>query len=298
VSRARVVVTGASGFLGRRVVRRLSRDYDALAVSRGGGDSVPGVTIVHRDLSAGWTAALPERADAVIWLAQSRRYREFPGGAGDMFSVNVAALFEALEWARRSGVRRFLYASTGSVYAPADGPLAEDAPVAAATFYAATKLSGEQLARQYAGFFEILIGRVFGMYGPGQTDMAMARIIDAGAAGRPVRLRGGIGMELTPLYVDDAAELLARLIEVRLPENPLVVNLAGPEATTLAAVAAAAAAGSGREVELVAEPGEPARLTADTRRLRALLPDLAFHELAAGIAATVAARGAAEQRKG
>ena len=298
MSRLRVVVTGASGFLGRRVVQRLSDAQDVLAVRRRGGAAVAGVTLVRGDLGAGWTAALPERADVVVWLAQSRRYREFPDGAEDMFGVNVVALFEVLEWARRSGVRRFFYASTGSVYAPGAGPFAEDAPVAAATFYAATKLGGEQLARQYAGFFEVVIGRIFAMYGPGQADMAMARIIDAAAAGQPVRLRGGIGMELTPLYVDDAAGIVAGLIEVPLPENPLVVNLAGPDVTTLAAVAAEAAAASGSRVEPVTEPGEPARLTADTRRLRALLPTLAFHELAAGIAATVAARGAAEQRSG
>ena len=298
MSGARVVVTGASGFLGRRAVQRLARGHDVIAHSRARGDAAPAVSVVQGDLGAGWTAALPERADVVVWLAQSRRYREFPAGAEDMFKVNVAALFEALEWARQSGVRRFIHASTGSVYTPGGGPVAEDAPVAAATFYAATKLNAEQLARQYAGCFEVVAGRIFGMYGPGQADMAIARVIDAAAGGEPVRLRGGIGMELTPLFVDDAAEILAALVDVALPENSLVLNLAGPEATTLAEIAAMAAACSGREARLVAEAGEPARLVADTSRLRALLPHMAFHSLAAGIAATVAARGAAEHRSG
>jgi nucleoside-diphosphate-sugar epimerase len=296
VSRPRIVVTGASGFVGSGVVARLATRADVVAVSRTPREPGAAGTTHLADLGPAWADTLPGGADAVVWLAQSRRYREFPEGADDMFRVNEAALLAALEWARRQGVGRFIYASTGSVYAPAPGPLTEASPVAATSFYAATKLNGEQLARQYAGFFDVIIARVFGVYGPGQRGMAIGRVAEAAATGEIVTLRGGIGMELTPLFVADAVEVFAGLVDAPLPENPLVLNVAGPEATTLASVAHRAAELAGRTAAIAAEPGEAARLVADTRRLRALLPGIEWHGLAAGLAATFAARGAATQR--
>lgn len=270
----RVVVAGASGFIGRAVAARLGQRFDVHGLS-------------SSDME------YPETADSLVWLAQSRRYREFPEGAADMFAVNEAALFAALEWSRLRGVRRFVYASSGSVYAPSSGLLSEDAPVAPATFYAATKLNGEHLAARYSGLFEVIIARIFGVYGPGQAGMAMARVIGLAAAGQQVSLRGGIGLDFTPLYIDDAALILDSLLELPLESSSLVINLAGRERTTLADVAASAAAAAGREPIIVSEPGEPAQLVADTRRLTALMPGFEFHTLAAGVSATVAALDAA-----
>jgi nucleoside-diphosphate-sugar epimerase len=289
-------VIGAGGFIGARVVARLARHHAVVGVVRRAPADAPASSFVAADLGPGWTSALHDPADVVVWLAQSRRYREFPAGASDMFRVNESALFAALEWAREHGVRRFIYASTGSVYAPADGPLAESCAVAATNFYAATKLNGETLASQYGGLFDVVIGRVFGVYGPGQTGMAVARVIESAASGRPVPLTGGVGMEFTPLFVEDAAEIFARLISAPLASSPLIVNLAGPDVTTLAAIAELAARAAGTGAQLGREAGNPARVIADIRRLRTVLPDLTFHGLADGVAATVAALGIAQQR--
>ena len=299
MSATRVVVVGAGGFIGARVLERLAGHHPVVAVVRRMPERHPGagardVQFVPADLGPGWANVLTGNADVVIWLAQSRRYREFPAGAADMFRVNEAALFETLEWAREHGVGRFIYASTGSVYAPAQGPIPESWPAGGSSFYAATKLNGEMLARQYSGCFEVVIGRVFSVYGPGQSGMAVARVVESAAHGRPVSLAGGVGMELTPLYVDDAAEIFAKLVSVPLPANPAILNIAGPEATTLATIASLAANAAGVSVRLVEEAGEAARVAADTRQLRAMLPDMRFRGLADGITATVAALGMAQ----
>jgi nucleoside-diphosphate-sugar epimerase len=296
VSRLRVVVIGAGGFIGARVVARLAGRHAVVGLVRRAPAEASLATFVTADLGPGWTSVLHEPADVVIWLAQSRRHREFPGGAADMFRVNETALFAALEWAREHGVRRFIYASTGSVYAPAEGPMTEACPVGATSFYAATKLNGETLAAQYGGLFDVVIGRVFGVYGPGQAGMAVARVIESAARGRPVPLTGGVGMEFSPLYVEDAAEIFARLASAPLPSSPLIVNVAGPDVTTLAAIAELAARAGGAQAQLGHEAGRPARIIADIRKLRAVLPDLTFHGLAEGVAATVAALGTAQQR--
>lgn len=282
-----VVITGAGGFLGRRLVPRLAGTVEVVAVAR---ESVPGlsrVTPIAADLGPGWTVALPSHADGVVWLAQSRRYREFPDGAHDMFRVNEAALFDLLDWARRSGVQRLVYASTGSVYAASSAPLAETAPTLPSSFYAASKLNGEHLVSQYAGEFEVVIARIFGLYGSGQTGMAMAAIVEAVAQCRPVELTDGVGMTLTPLHVDDAAAIMEQLLRVELPEPLLVVNVAGVERVTLADVARETGRLLGIAPVIRSRSGEAPALIADVAKLRALLPGMMFKPLRAGLAETL-----------
>ena len=89
-----VLLTGTSGYIGSNLRQYMfTQNYEDLVfVDRCNGF----------DLSMpGWSNQLPEKnVDVVIHLAQSRRYREFPDGAEDMFQVNVASAFELLEWAR------------------------------------------------------------------------------------------------------------------------------------------------------------------------------------------------------
>lgn len=287
MNRPRVLVTGASGFLGGRAVPALARHADVWALVRTPGAAPPSATTVVADLAPGWTTGLPE-VDTVVWLAQSRRYREFPAGAGDMFRVNEAAFFELLEWARIRGVSRVVYASTGSVYAPAAPPWHEGSPTAGSTMYSATKLNAERLLAQYAECFGCVIARVFSVYGPGQEGMAVASVAAAAYAGRPVTLNEAIGMRCTPIYVDDAAAAFAALAQIALPASPLVVNVAGPEVVTLADVARIAASLAGRRPVIERGAGAAPSVIADTTRLREMLPDLAFRDLAAGLAATFA----------
>lgn len=239
----RIVVTGAGGFVGRRLCAMFSaRGHAVFAVVHP--DSLaeakrllPNVeTVLPIDLAQLDVARLPAHADAVVTLGQARHFREFPQKAEEIFSVNVAANLKILHWAMNAGVRHVVHASSGGVYGGSHGVpfretdlLAVDSPLG---FYLGTKLCAEILLQNYRQFFEgIAILRPFFIYGPGQRcDMFVARLIDSIRNGRPVRLQGRNGLRVNPVFVDDAVSAFARALDFR---GCSIFNVAGPEVVTL-----------------------------------------------------------------
>lgn len=215
------VVTGASGLIGRHLVKALAGREEVWATSRNvaGHAFADGVRAIEWDLRHSEPpATLPQRVDTVFHLAQSDGYRDFPEQAGDVFDVNVASTARLLEWSRRRGVTRFVLASSGGV----EGGRG---------FYVASKRSAELLAASYEGIFTVIIVRFFFVYGRGQrATMLIPRLVDCVRQGRPVRLDGRDGMRLNPLHVTDAAAALQRVTALA---DSQTLDLAGPDVLTI-----------------------------------------------------------------
>lgn len=205
-----LLVTGAHGFIGSHLCRRLAAEHKVFAVARGGGESPTGVHLVVADLEhRGFTETLPAEIDVVVALAQSRHYREFPDQARDVFNVNVASLLELLDWSRRGGVRQFVYASSASVHAPSEQPLGEAMPPHPASFYGRTKRMAEMAVESYADFFSTVVLRLFTVYGPGQANNALVPLLMRRIRRHePVTLDGQNGLWLSPIYVDDVCDVI------------------------------------------------------------------------------------------
>lgn len=219
----RIVVTGGSGLLGSHLLPLLKGRQ---------------VTVFNRDdfdLSGQPDgSALPEKVDAVVCLAQSRRFREFPDGATDIFSVNTAQVLGMLDYARRAGAKSFVFTSSGGVYGSGDHPFTEEDPLAPAGelgFYLTTKLCAEAVVREFAPFMNIAVLRPFFIYGAGQLrSMLMPRLVDKVRAGRPVQLQGQEGIKINPIHALDAALAVKAAMGLQGLE---IVNVAGPEVLTL-----------------------------------------------------------------
>ena len=268
-----VLVTGAAGLLGKSLMPLLAADHRVVAVSRDGATHWPEPNVVPlaADLSRPLDPAiLPERIDAVVYLAQSPRFREFPDGAADMRQVNTDQPLALIEEARRRGASSFVYASTGSVYAPSVEPLSEDGPAPATGFYASSKMAAELLLRPYGPLLNVALLRFFFIYGKDQKrDMLLPRLVDSVSEGRGVTLDGEQGLRFQPLHVSDAAAAVARSIGL---EGLNTINVAGPEILSIRAVCEAAGRAVGATPSFsVSPPGAPRDLVADTSRMRELL---------------------------
>jgi UDP-glucose 4-epimerase len=227
----RVLLTGANGFIGRRFVETHGADHELFALTRTVAPDVPGVEWIPHDLVEPLTSVtLPDRIDAIVHLAQSRRYRDFPDGARDVFEVNTRSTLELLEYARAAGAGSFVYASSGGIYGYGYERLLESDPVNPLNFYFSSKYAAELLIANYQSFFRTNILRFFFVYGPEQRGMLVPSLVERVRRGEEVVVQGDPGLRINPIYVDDAVRALESALAH--PASGLF-NIAGDETVTM-----------------------------------------------------------------
>jgi UDP-glucose 4-epimerase len=284
----RVLVTGATGLIGSRLVPRLAGRHEVIALVRPG-SAAPAheVETIGADLARLDERRLPDRLDAVVHLAQSPAFRDFPDGAADVFAVNVESTARLLEHARSVGATTFVHASSGSVYGGGRGPLTEDAPLAPRTHYAATKAAADLLVGSFGSILRTVVLRPFAVYGTGQTGMLVPMLLDRLRAGGPIEVQGDPGIRLSPVHVDDAARAFEAALTL---DRSDVVNVAGDEEVSLRDLVELLAAADGRSATIrhVGE-GDGGSLVGDNARMKTLLGVVPRTTLREGLAELVSA---------
>lgn len=288
----RVVLAGASGFVGERLLARLGETTEVYALSRSrprnlaaSHHHVP-ADLSHVDADR-LVELLPERVDAVVHLAVSPRHRDFPDSAADLFAVNCASVASLAEFGRRAGAGQLIYGSTGAVYADdAGAPQREDSPTGPSAFWAAAKLAGEAIARGYSSELSVWVPRLYFPYGPDQIDRLVPNLIATVAAGRPVSLAGDDGIVFPPIWVDDVVDVLhAAIVNVWSG----TMNVAGPEALSLREVAMVIGRHLTIDPEFIAVDGDAARFEPDLTQLHTVCAARDFVSFDDGVARLVAA---------
>jgi UDP-glucuronate 4-epimerase len=236
-----ILVTGAAGFIGFHVARRLLTEghhvvgvdsftpfYDVPLKEARFARLAPHNTFLGERLDLADPQATRElferhRFEKVIHLAAQPGVRFVD--PQPYVASNMVAFMNMLEACRHGGVEHLVYASSSSVYgANRKLPFSEhdstDHPV---SLYAATKKANELMAHSYAGLFGLASTglRFFTVYGPwGRPDMAVYKFTRAIAEGRPIEVAhaGKVWRDFT--YVDDIVEGVVRIVGRRPAPDP------------------------------------------------------------------------------
>ena len=282
----RVLVTGASGLIGSRLVATLvERGDEVHALVRDASSAPPEAhAVVTHDLARPLEPETIPAVEAILHLAH-HPHVAVPEHATALYRLNTMSTQELLEAARRRGVKRFVYASSGAVYGYSDTPVREADPPHARDLYALTKLHAEELVNAYGEFLEPVVVRPFFPYGPGQTGRLVSNLIGRVRDGKPVPLHRSGRPRVNPIYVDDAVRAFVAALDGPAPN---VVNVAGSEVVSIAELAAAVGRAVGVE-PVFAESETPAEgdLVAEVTRMRELLGTSELVTLDEGLRRTV-----------
>jgi nucleoside-diphosphate-sugar epimerase len=231
--------------VGRNLVPHLAEEHEIFGVvrSRKAGPEMSKVAAwLAWDLARPPTlASLPTQLDAIIHLAFSDQ--AFPEHATEVFATNVAATQFLADLASRSGVRDFIFASTGNVYTPSLDPLSEDDRTEPADYYGFSKLASEKMLLQYTDYFGVKILRLFTPYGPGQKDRMIPKIIAQVRAQQPVILTNEGQPWISPIYIDDLVRIVSQSLSHR---HNYIVNIGGEGGLSVKRIAQIAGEAIGR----------------------------------------------------
>lgn len=234
-----ILITGATGLLGVNLVNRLADKHIIYAIDRDNNCTKlikhQNIHLLNVDLFNVNPDVFPKNIDTVYYLAQSKQFRDFPGGAIDMFAINVQAPFKIIQWAVENKVKNFFYTSTGGVYKNPIEPVKEFFDINANEkngFYIGSKLTAEILLKNYSHFFEkFAILRPFFIYGPLQVNsMLIPRLIQRVWNGETIFLDLNEGLRVNPIYVSDAAIAFENLLNIN---GEHLFNIAGKEIFSL-----------------------------------------------------------------
>ncbi len=234
-----ILITGANGLLGRYLAEFLSKGNKIFALIKNKKDIRfklnKNINIIEMNLSRIDESLFPQNLDAVYYLAQSNRFREFPDGADDVLDINVVAPNKIAKWAIKNNIQKFIYASSGGVYTNLDSLVKESLDINANKklgFYLNSKLSAEMLLKNYANLFETFaIIRPFFMYGAGQNEsMLIPRLINNVKNGKEIMLNGDEGIKINPVYITDAVNSTVKILDLK---GEFLFNIAGNEIFSL-----------------------------------------------------------------
>ena len=290
----RILVTGGAGFIGSHLVEKLLatghevailddfNDFYDPAIKRANVASVAGEVPIHRiDLRDNGAVSLlfhREKFDTIIHLAARAGVRPSISQPQLYYDTNVTGTLHLLEAARRTGIERFIFASSSSVYGICKNVPFSEAEHLTQTIspYAATKVAGEFLCSTYSHLYRMRIValRFFTVYGARQRpDLAIHQFTRKIDAGQPIDQFGDGTTRRDYTYIDDIIQGVSAALDYQGPLYDLF-NLGESETIQLKDLIAAIENALGKKAkinQLPEQPGDVPLTCADISKARKLL---------------------------
>ncbi len=246
------LVTGAAGFIGSRTSTMLIEQGHTVVGIDNMNDAydprmkdyrlkklqaLKGFTFHQHDISEKSSIDLfrNEKLDGVINLAARAGVRFSVENPWVFLESNVTGTLNMLEVCRQFGCKKFIIASTSSIYGenpeyPTPETASSSEPMQP---YAASKKGAEALAHSYHHLFDIdvTVVRYFTVYGPaGRPDLAIFRFVKWIMEGEPIRINGDGNQSRGFTYVDDIARGTIAALK---PLGYEIINLGGHEVISI-----------------------------------------------------------------
>lgn len=224
------LITGGAGFIGSQLVRALLNDKDLRIsiidnfdpfysrqiklLNTEGFEKHQQIVLLDRNLddlsSFELQKILPQKVDVIIHLAAKAGVRPSINDPLAYQRTNVLGTQMLLDFAKQTGVKQFVFASSSSVYGVNENlPWNEEEKLLPISPYAMTKLSGEMAGHVFSSLYGIrfIALRFFTVYGPSQRpDLAIHKFVKSILKNEPIPVYGNGSTSRDYTYVDDIVQ--------------------------------------------------------------------------------------------
>lgn len=258
MSRSKILITGAGGFVGQHVTQLLAQRCEHVVALTGAGDPArvwpDNVTAHEVDVrDAGAIGKHVDRTDCIVHLAGPPTVRDSFEAAQRYADIHTGGTANMLQWARVHQVPRFVYISSAEVYGqPLECPVRESHRLLARSPYGAAKIGAERFIESFTRFSDMtaIILRPFSIYGPGQTMNSLLGTI----IGQLFSQDQVVLADLKPVrdycYVMDLADAVDKACDKPI-DQLATLNIGSGHGTSVEALARHAAEASGREIPIL-----------------------------------------------
>ena len=287
----KILITGVAGFIGSSVAERLvSKGHEVTGLDNFNDHYSPkfkeenaknlGIELHRADIrDHGVLKKIfgKGKFDAVLHLAAMVGVRPSIANPFVYEEINVKGTLNLLELSRLSGIKKFVFASSSSVYGDRDKvPFSEnDATNSPISPYAATKKAGELLCYTYSSLYRMpsVCLRFFTVYGPkGRPDMAPYKFVDRIAHGKPIEMYGDGSTRRDYTYVADIVNGVESSLSLK--ANYEIINLGCGTPIMLTDFIKEIEKNLGRKAKIVRkkmQPGDVKQTYADISKAKKLL---------------------------
>ncbi len=235
----KILITGATGFIGKHTIKRLAPKHEIITWSRREGD----------------LENLPTNIECVVHLAGAAG-----GNLETCVSSNIVPTAQVLRAMEQRRIPRIVFLSGAAVYQDSPDVLDESALLGSMTPYGISKIVAESLIKKWHELGTIktaIILRGNNIYGPGSDHGVIAGFLAQARTGA-ITVDGDGSQVREPVYIDDAVSIIEKSIEV-IREGVHIYNVSGPRAYTLSEIATQIGLVLGEEIpfHLSGKPAAP-----------------------------------------
>jgi len=242
----RILITGATGFIGKYISRKLSEKNKLYVVGR----KKPEIECewIETDLSKELDIEkLPREIDYIIHLAavldtQGQKPKE-------VFNVNVGSTLSLLEYGKEIGIKKFIYTST-SICGYREEPTTEETEISIEklNYYYYTKAVSEQIIKKYSENYTTIIIRPHFVYGKGQEEKRLLpRLIQNIKEGNAITVfNEGRNPKISLIYIKEFVEAFVKVMQL---EKSVTINMTSNERLTIKEIGEIIGKKLGREVK-------------------------------------------------
>lgn len=226
----RVLITGVNGFIGQHLAHKLlEKGHSVSGIGRSKNCKVKRIKTYYQgsvlDLELLKTSL--KDMDIVVHLVAITSHKEIVDKKSKALATNLLGTTNVLEAFTKSKARKFLYASTGKVYGKVLFlPITENHPTNPLNILGKSKLEVEKLINSYNNNKELIIFRIFNVYGKGQNENFLIPTILKQLSDRKGEIiLGDIEAKRDYVYIDDLVNAFVLAIEHEGPPGASIYNI-------------------------------------------------------------------------